>query len=198
MVKSAVRYIQRYIFIRYNWSLYPIFTIVPINCPQKRIRVKLRDHSRQDINRLELEEERYVCSHVEITQDVSSNTNNFFNDLFVIYSNCYPIKEKEISFARLRKPWISDAIMISLNRKHELLFDSIRMELLPLIIIIPSRIISPLLHVLLKIAISRENSPSALITLGTRGKLYTVWFGLRKRVKMWPWTTMAPRSVTPQ
>ena len=74
----------------------------------------------QNIARLELEVERYVNSHVEITQDVSSNTNNFCNNLFVIYSNCCPLKEKEISFARLRKPWISDAIMISLNRKHEL------------------------------------------------------------------------------
>ena len=33
---------------------YPIFTIVPINCPQKRIRVKFRDHSRQKIARLKL------------------------------------------------------------------------------------------------------------------------------------------------
>ena len=39
--------------------------------------------------------------------------------LVSIYSNCCPIKEKEISFARFRKPWISDAIMISLNRTHE-------------------------------------------------------------------------------
>ena len=37
-----------------------------------------------------------------------------------LYSNCCPIKEKEMSFSRLRTPWISDAIMISLNRKHEL------------------------------------------------------------------------------
>ena len=170
MVKSAVRYIQWYIFIRYNWHN-PIFTIIPINCPQKRIRVKFRDHSRQNIARLELEVERYyVGSHVEINQDVSSNTNNFCDNLFVIYSNCCPIKEKEISFARLRKPWISDAIMISLNRKEELFrqykngtvtFDhynsfknnfttSLRLQ---------------------KIAISRGNSPSALITLGTRGRL---------------------------
>ena len=40
------------------------------------------------------------------------------------------------------------------------------MELLPLIMIIPLRIISPLL--LQKIAISRENSQSAVITLGKR------------------------------
>ena len=53
---------------------YPIFTIVPINCHQKRIRVKFRDHSRKNIARLELEAERYVGSHVEITQDVSSLT----------------------------------------------------------------------------------------------------------------------------
>ena len=29
-------------------------------------------------------------------------------------------KEKEISFTRLRKSWISDAIMVSLNLKQEL------------------------------------------------------------------------------
>ena len=79
----------------------------------------LRDHSRQNVDRLKLEVERYVNNHVQINQDVSY-TNNFCNNLFVIYNNCYSIKEKEISFARLGKPWISDAIMISLNRKHEL------------------------------------------------------------------------------
>ena len=73
---------------------YPIFTIVPINCPQKRSRVKFRDHSKQNIARLKLEVERYVNNHVQINQDVSSNTNNFCNNLFVIYSNCCPIKEK--------------------------------------------------------------------------------------------------------
>ena len=31
-----------------------------------------------------------------------------------------PNRGNKISFTRLRKPWISDAIMVSLNRKHEL------------------------------------------------------------------------------
>ena len=53
-----------------------------------------RDHSRQNIARLELEVERYVNNYVQIAQDVSSNTNNFCNNLFVIYSKCCPIKEK--------------------------------------------------------------------------------------------------------
>ena len=75
---------------------YPIFTIVPINCPQKRICVKCRDHSRQNIARLKLEVECYVNNHVQINQDASSNTNNFCNNIIVIYSNCCPIKEKEI------------------------------------------------------------------------------------------------------
>ena len=48
MVKSAARYIQWYVCIRIT-DHYPIFTIVPIKCPQKRIRVKFRDHSRQNI-----------------------------------------------------------------------------------------------------------------------------------------------------
>ena len=99
---------------------YPIFTIVPINCPQKRVRVKFRDHYGQNIARLKLEVEHYVYNHVQINQDVSSNTNNFCNNLFIIYLNCCPVKEIEISFGRLHKPWISDAIKISLNHKHEL------------------------------------------------------------------------------
>ena len=73
---------------------YPIFTIVPINCPQKRIRVKFRNHSRQTIARLKLAVERYVNNHVELNQDVSSNTNNLCNNLFIINSNWCPIKEK--------------------------------------------------------------------------------------------------------
>ena len=36
---------------------YPIFNIVPINCPQKRILVKFSDHSGQNIGRLKLEVE---------------------------------------------------------------------------------------------------------------------------------------------
>ena len=31
-----------------------------------------------------------------------------------------PIKEKEICFIRLLKPWISDSIMVLLNRKQKL------------------------------------------------------------------------------
>ena len=108
------------IFLLDKTDHYSIFTIVPINCPQKRIRIKFREHSRQNIARLKLEVERYVNNHLQINQDVSSNTNNFCNNLFVIYSSCCPIKEKEISFARLRKPWIYDAFLISLNRNHEL------------------------------------------------------------------------------
>ena len=97
---------------------YPIFTIAQINCPQKQIRVKFRDHSGQNLAKLQFEVEHYLNNHVQINQYVSANTNNFCNNLFVIYSQCCPIKEKEISFTRFRKPFISDAIMVSL--KHEL------------------------------------------------------------------------------
>ena len=67
---------------------YPIFTIAPINCPQKRIRVTFRDHSGQNLVKLKFEVEQYLNNHVQI------NPNNFCNNLFVIYSQCCPIKEK--------------------------------------------------------------------------------------------------------
>ena len=92
----------------------------PINCPQKRIHVKFRDHSGHNLAKLKIEVEHYLNNHVQINQNVGSNTNNFCNNIFVIYSNCCPIKEKEISFTRLRKSCISDAIMVLLNCKLKL------------------------------------------------------------------------------
>ena len=80
MDKSAVRYIQWYIFINHNWSLENIYHIVPINCHQKRIHVKFRDHSGQKA-KLKLVVEHYLNNRVQINQDVSSNKNNLFNDI---------------------------------------------------------------------------------------------------------------------
>ena len=45
---------------------YPIFTIAPINCLQKRIRVKFRDHSGQNLAKLKIEVEHYLNNHVQI------------------------------------------------------------------------------------------------------------------------------------
>ena len=73
---------------------YPIFTIAPINCLQKQICVKFRDHSGQNLAKLKIEVEHYLKNYVQINQDISAKTNNFCNDLFVIYSQCCPIKEK--------------------------------------------------------------------------------------------------------
>ena len=52
----------------------PIFTIAPINCPQKQIRVKFRDHSGHNLAKLKFEVEQYLNTHVQINQDVSTNT----------------------------------------------------------------------------------------------------------------------------
>ena len=62
---------------------------------------------------------------------------------------------------------ISDATMVSLNRN----FYSIKMALLPLVIIILLKSISQLLYVLVEIIISRENSQSSRIIQGTPGRL---------------------------
>ena len=55
---------------------YPIFTIETLNCPPKRIHVKFRDLSGQNISRLKLEVEHYPNNRVQINQDVSSNTSD--------------------------------------------------------------------------------------------------------------------------
>ena len=96
-------------FLLDNTDHYPIFRIAPINCPQKRIRVKFTDHSGQNLAKVKIEVEtveHYLNNRVERNQDVSAITNNFCDYLFVIYCKCCPIKEKVISFTRLSSPGV--------------------------------------------------------------------------------------------
>ena len=97
---------------------YPIFTIAPINCPQKWILAKFRDHSGQNLAKLKFAVEHYLNNHVQINQDVSANTNNFVITYSLSIANVDQSKKK-----------------VSLNRKHGL-FWRIRMALIPLIIMI--------------------------------------------------------------
>ena len=76
---------------------HPIFTIEPINCPQKRIRVKFTDHSRQNLSKLKFEVEHYLNNHVQINQDVSGNTNNFCNNLLLSIANVAQSKQRKIN-----------------------------------------------------------------------------------------------------
>ena len=85
---------------------YPIFTIVPINCPQKRIRVKFRDHSRQNIASLRLEVERYDYNHVQITQDVS--TNNIKIPIQIIFVTTYSLSIAIVVLSRKKKYHLQD------------------------------------------------------------------------------------------
>ena len=147
---------------------YPIVTIAPINCPQKRIRVKFRDHSGQNLTKLKIEVEHYFNNHVRINQDVSASTNNFCRNLFGICCNCCPIKEIEIYLTRLHRFLMLFWFRCIVNMNN---FDSIRMTLLPLIIIILLKTISQLLYVMLEIIISIENSQSSRIIQGTPGRL---------------------------
>ena len=149
---------------------YPIFTVAPINCPQNRICVKFSNHSGKNLAKLKTEVGHYLNNHVQINQDVSANTNNSCNNLFVINSKYCPIKDKEITFTRRPKPWISDAIMVSLNRKHEL-FRQYKNGIVTFDHYNSLKTISQLLYVMLEIIISRENSQSALIIQGTPVRL---------------------------
>ena len=72
---------------------YQIFAIVPINCSQKQILVKFRDHSVQNFARLRLEIKFYFNNRCQINEDVSSNINNFCVLHYIINSNCCPINK---------------------------------------------------------------------------------------------------------
>ena len=100
---------------------YPIFTIV--DCQQQRIirHIYFRDHSENNL--LKLFDE---CDLVSNEVFNSENTNvNFLCDLleeklFKTYDSCCPIKCKNMPLKKINKPWLTDAIMLIINRKHAL------------------------------------------------------------------------------
>ena len=52
--------------------------------------------------------------------DFNQKVSEIHEKLYVIYNQCCPIRCKILSHNKIMKPYVSDAIVISINRKHEL------------------------------------------------------------------------------
>ena len=52
--------------------------------------------------------------------NVSVRCQIFCNKLFKIYDEAFPIKTKHISQSKLKNPWITDSLLLSIKRRHKL------------------------------------------------------------------------------
>ena len=70
--------------------------------------VKFRYHTGQNIAWLKLQVEHYVNNHVQINQDVSSNTNNFCKTYSLSTAIVSPSRKNKYLLQDFRNPWISN------------------------------------------------------------------------------------------
>jgi exonuclease III len=80
------------------------------------VKVKFRLHSEHNINKFnsELSAVHWSCTD---SDDVNVKTSQFMNRINKLYDKCFPIKIKYISIKRIRKPWLTSAILKSIKTK---------------------------------------------------------------------------------
>ena len=110
---------------------YPIFTKIHVNAQiNSYVRKKFGDHSEANIAKLQTEVSSFVNELETVPLDVNNKTDIFCNILYDLYNSCCPIRQKNISLKHLNKPWITEGLLRSLNRKHDL-FRQMKMNLVP-------------------------------------------------------------------
>lgn len=85
------------------------------------IKTKFRCHSVANLAKFD----RCVADLVEEfdydgSADIERLTENFHDMLFSAYNTCCPVKHKVISLKRSRSPWLTPALLASIDRKQEL------------------------------------------------------------------------------
>ena len=53
-------------------------------------------------------------------KDFNAKFNTFFDEVDRIYKKCCPIKSKNVSENKIKKPWINHEILLKIKRKHYL------------------------------------------------------------------------------
>jgi len=104
---------------------YPIFVIIPICTPSDRFFLKsFRDHSTASLERLRNEMYGLSSEFENMLKaencDINALTELFCDRIYAIYDYCCPIRTKRISRNRYMKPWLSDALIGCVKRKHSL------------------------------------------------------------------------------
>ena len=108
------------------------YVFLPIESSTSKKKLQFRDHSETNI--LKMVDRLYNFSLfyplLAATLDLNSKFDLFYNELERIYQICCPLKSKEVSTKRLKKPWISREILNDINEKYDL-FKRYKNELIP-------------------------------------------------------------------
>ena len=98
------------------------FVFLPIETSTSRKKISFRDHSETNILKMidRLMNFKLFFPLLTATLDSNSKFNLFHDELERIYQSCCPIKTKEISMNRLKKPWLSQQLLDDIRVKYEL------------------------------------------------------------------------------
>lgn len=104
---------------------YSIFCIFNYNVHKKTCKISFRDHSQTNLDILG--NEMYILTESYYNTfnglDINGKTELFLGLLWKTYDRCCPLMYKEVSLKRLMKPWITDRLIASIKRKHELFLE---------------------------------------------------------------------------
>lgn len=122
-MNSLVAY-QSGIFPTHISDHYPTFiclsNFLKSNSPTL-IQTKFRIHNQQNIQNFENRVEEFIHSFPRTkVNTVNEDCSKLINGLHKIYDSCCPIKKKVVSQKRINSPWLSDELLRSIARKHEL------------------------------------------------------------------------------
>ena len=98
------------------------FVFLPIELSTSKKKINFRDHSEANILKMidKLTNFRLFYPLLTATLDLNAKFNLFHDELERIYTACCPIKTKEISINRLKKPWLSHQLLADINEKYKL------------------------------------------------------------------------------
>ena len=99
-----------------------VFAFLPIEYSTTKKKIMFRDHSENNILKMidKLTNFRLFFPLLTATLDLNSKFNLFHDELERIYKACCPIKTKEISASRLKKPWLSHQLIEDIHEKYEI------------------------------------------------------------------------------
>ena len=98
------------------------FASLPVELNTSKKQIMFRDHSESNILKMVDKLTNFSLFYPLLTATLDSNSkfDLFYNELDRIYKTCCPIKTKEISMNRLKKPWLSQQLLNDIQEKYEL------------------------------------------------------------------------------
>ena len=98
------------------------FVFLPIETSMSKTKIKFRDHSENNILKMIDRLTNFKLFFPLLTATMGSNSkfDLFHDELERIYQACCPIKVKEISTNRLKKPWLSQQLLDDIHKKYEI------------------------------------------------------------------------------